>query len=84
MLAELYSYANPDDGEPPADSDLVMITYKYLDACNKLFEGGLLNSKAQIRDMASPIIQNIRDGFQFYRDWNIQLARECKLLINQL
>ena len=50
-----------------------MATYAYLDACNKLFERGFLYSegfgKSHIKDMGSPVLGNIQEGFQHFREW---------------
>lgn len=75
-MAELYSYANPDDEQQPQDADSVMATYNYLSAVRLLFEEGFLCSKpgsSKIKDMDSPILQKIQEGYQYFKNWWIQL-----------
>jgi hypothetical protein len=78
-LAELYSYANPDDGDQPQDHAEVMATYEYLLACSKLFEYGFLNTnrKDKIRNVQDSVILNsINEGFAFFHDWSERLLAE--------
>lgn len=80
MLAELYSHANPDEGPRPRDAQSVMATHNYLAAVQKIFEDGLLCSKrdgsSKIRDMQAPVLRNLQEGFDFFKDWWIQLDDE--------
>ncbi|XP_074647588.1 uncharacterized protein LOC141903374 [Tubulanus polymorphus] len=86
VLAELYSYANPDNSPIPLESEHVMATRSYLVACSQLFEEGLLKSRkpndmtrnSQIHDMESPIILNISEGYKYFRDWCEYLHHECE------
>jgi hypothetical protein len=80
VLAELFSYANPDEGPQPRDTQPVMATHSYLSAVQKIFEDGLLCSKrdgsSKIRDMQAPVLRNLLEGFDFFKDWWIQLDEE--------
>jgi len=40
----------------------------FLEACNLIFENGLLSSR-RVRSMNSPIIQNIKRGMEFFEKW---------------
>lgn len=40
----------------------------FLEACNLIFENGLLSSR-RVRSMNSPIIQNIKKGMEFFEKW---------------
>ena len=43
-------------------------TAAYLDACNLLFEQGLL-SRQRINNRDSPILANIKRGMSFFEEW---------------
>jgi hypothetical protein len=53
---------------PPTDAFTTQSTLKYLEACNKLFERGLL-SHAKIRSKESEALSNIQKGFSFFSKW---------------
>ena len=80
LLAELFSYANPDQGPRPRDAQPVMATYNYLSALAKLFEDGFLQSKqddtSKIKDMQAPVLRGIQEGFDFFRTWWQELDDE--------
>ena len=38
----------------------------YLEACNLIFERGIF-SRQRVKGMNSPVIENMKDGFQFLR-----------------
>ena len=40
----------------------------YLEACNLIFENGLL-SRRRINSLNSPVIQNIKKGMDFFEKW---------------
>ena len=77
VLAELFSTANPDQEPQPRDAAPVMATYNYLSAVQKIFEDGFLLSKrdgtSKIRDLEAPILRSIQEGYDFFKDWHIQL-----------
>lgn len=81
MLSELESHANPDVGQQPQDALSVMASHAYLTAVNKLFEKGFLNNKREaagkIHDLQAPILQNIEEGFQFFKRWWTRLEETC-------
>ena len=43
-------------------------TAEYLDACNLLFEQGLLSHR-RINNKDSPVLANIRKGMAFFEQW---------------
>ena len=43
-------------------------TAEYLDACNLLFEQGLL-SRQRINNRESPVLANIKRGMSFFEEW---------------
>lgn len=46
-----------------------MKTIQYLQACNKLFEGGILGKRVFIKDMSSPILTGMEEGYCFFATW---------------
>ena len=76
-MAELFSYANPDEGPQPRDAAPVMPTYNYMSALQKMFEDRFLLSKrdgsSQIRDLQAPLLRSIQEGYGFFKDLWIQL-----------
>ena len=48
-------------------------TANYLDACNKLFENGILSHQI-IDSLGSPVLQNMKQGFGYFKDWHQQLS----------
>ena len=69
-LSELYSHANPDNGRRPADA-----SHNYLSAVKLMFEDGFLSS-TRVADMASPVLENIQEGYRFFKNWWIELDEE--------
>ena len=49
-------------------------TAEYLEACNKLFENGIL-SHDMIKSMSSPALENMRQGFAFFEQWHLDLSQ---------
>ena len=41
---------------------------RYLDACNLIFEEGLL-SRRRINSLQTPVLANIRKGMEFFEGW---------------
>lgn len=74
MLTELLEYAAQDP--TPSDARSVQQTHAYLQACNALFERGILGKKVYIRSMASPVIESIDKGFQFFATWADSLLHQ--------
>ena len=68
VLHELRTYANPDNGPDPPDASNVMATYRYLKACNLIFENGFLSRKFISSSHDEPL-QSISEGMEFFRDW---------------
>lgn len=50
------------------DQGSVKPVAQFLEACNLIFEKGLL-SKRRISSMNSPVIQNIKKGMSFFEKW---------------
>ena len=44
-------------------------TFKYLDACNKLFERGILSHEV-IDSLSSPVLHNMMEGFSYFERWH--------------
>jgi len=66
MISALRGFSESDPLPPDAAS--VKLTADYLDACNLIFERGILSRKT-IKGVNSPVLENIKDGFQFFVDW---------------
>ena len=66
MISALESHA--ESNPLPPDASSVKATAQYLQSCNLIFERGIL-SKKMIKAMNSPVIENIKDGFQYFVDW---------------
>ena len=48
-------------------------TANYLEACYKLFETGNLSHEV-IDSLGSPVLQNMKQGFKYFKDWHQQLS----------
>ena len=68
VLRELQSYLDTDECHNRNDNQSVTQCLQYLQACNKLFENGFLSHEL-IRDMQSPVLLNIQEGFSFFSNW---------------
>ncbi|XP_065907460.1 uncharacterized protein [Dysidea avara] len=68
VLGELFDYTQQHQ-----DANQVKYTMKYLEACSKIFENGLL-SHDRVTDVNSAILKNIREGFKFFRSWHNSLS----------
>lgn len=66
VLSELYHYVHQTP--TPEDSFSAMTTLSYLEACNKIFEQGLL-SHEKVSSSDHQVIINIKDGYQFFKGW---------------
>ena len=77
VLSELYDYTvqNPQ----PADVESVRATLKYLEACNKMFEKGLL-SHEKVCTIDSKVMQSIQEGYSFFVNWHESLSKHGKCL----
>lgn len=53
---------------PPMYAPNVGLTVEYLEACNQLFERGIL-SHTRIWSGDSVILQNMEKGFKFFTSW---------------
>ena len=79
MISGLKGYAQTEPHPP--DAAMVMKTAEYLEACNLIFERGILSKKI-IRSMDSPVICNIKRGFQFFTNWHEKHQRTGKNYVN--
>ena len=52
----------------PRSRSSLNLTVQFLKACNKMFEHGLL-SHTPIKNLDSPILKNLNDGFHFFMGW---------------
>ena len=66
VLSELYSYAHQEI--TPRDSFSTKVTLSYLEACNKIFEQGLL-SHEKVTSSDHQVVLNIQEGYQFFMKW---------------
>lgn len=51
-----------------------MATYMFLKACNSLFEEGILSEKP-ITSTTSPILVNMRNGYNYFLEWRKYVVR---------
>ena len=64
--------------QPPlADAPQVELTLKYLEACSKIFEKGLL-SHDRVTDTNCAILKSIREGYDFFIKWHHSLTEAGK------
>lgn len=66
MISALKGYA--DTNPQPCDAASVKLTADYLQACNQIFERGILARKI-VKGLNSPVLENIKDGFSFFVKW---------------
>ena len=78
MLSELFSYTKSDP--PPDDVDSTQCTLRYLEACNQLFERGLL-SHERVHNKDTTLIENVQHGYQFFCDWLDDIVKNCKVSV---
>lgn len=57
----------------PEEKKEHMATYMYLKACSLLFEEGILSEK-QVLSTSSPVLVNMRDGYQYFSDWKTSIS----------
>ena len=77
MLSELFSYISQDP--QPDDTGSVKATLHYLEACNKIFEKGLL-SHDEVCDLNCKVIRSIKQGFSYFAEWHASLSKDGKYL----
>ena len=70
-MSELYRYVS--ENPTASDANSVKLTLKYLEACNKIFEKGLLSHK-RITSVDSEILTSIKTGFHYFVSWHKDLA----------
>ena len=52
----------------PGSKSSLILTVLFLEACNKMFEHGLL-SHTHVKNLDNPILKNLNDGFHFFMGW---------------
>lgn len=65
VIAEIKEHVNVNN---PGNKSSLNLTIQYLDACNKIFEHGLL-SHTPIKNEDSPILNSLDTGFHFFAGW---------------
>ncbi|XP_014670998.1 PREDICTED: uncharacterized protein LOC106811792 [Priapulus caudatus] len=68
VLAELAHHALSADKPQPSNAATTIMTKDYLQACNLVFENGLLSHEMIDRNHPKTM-DNIRKGYQFFEDW---------------
>ena len=74
----MYSYAHQT--ATPRDSFSTKLTLSYLEACNKIFEQGILSHEK----VASPdhqVIHNIQEGYQFFIEWLDEIFEQGSVFV---
>ena len=66
MLTELYDYSHQTP--EPKDSSSAKLTLSYLEACNKIFERGLL-SHDKVATPDCRVVLNLQEGYDFFTKW---------------
>ena len=54
----------------------VKATVKFLEACNSLFERGILSKRCWIKDFPNPITNSIEEGFKYFLNWYDSLLEQ--------
>lgn len=80
VLSELYGYSHQTPA--PRDSNSAKVTLHYLEACNKIFERGLL-SHDKVTSSSCQVILNIEEGYQFFTQWLDEIYEKGILLCNK-
>lgn len=57
---------------------------KFLEACNLVFERGILSKGGWIKNYPNPITNSIKEGFKFFVDWYDKLLEQGILGIHVL
>ena len=69
MISELEEYAANLPPKEREEANATKMVVQFLKACNKIFERGVLGKGVFIKDISSPIIQNMDEGFKFFSLW---------------
>ena len=75
MIAELKEHMTTIP--PPPYAANVALTVQYLEACNKMFERGILGH-VRIWSGDSTILHNMEEGYKFFRTWINGLLQKGK------
>ena len=66
MISELKEYSTSIP--PPPYAANISLTIQYLEACNQLFERGIL-AHVRIWNGDSAILRNMEKGYKFFTSW---------------
>ena len=66
VITELKEYATATP--LPSDTKEVLLVVDYLEACNKIFERGLL-AHVRIPSYPNQILENMEQGYSFFTRW---------------
>ena len=66
MISELREYST--SVPPPHFADNIELTIQYLEACNQMFERGIL-AHVRIWSGDSAILKNMEKGYKFFTSW---------------
>ena len=78
VITELKEYATAVPA--PADAKQVLLVVDYLEACNKLFERGLLGH-VRISTYPNQILSNMEKGYSYFTNWLNSLLKEGQTLL---
>ena len=56
---------------------------EYLEACNKIFERGVL-SHSKIAHLQSPALMNMHSGFSYFQQWHHHLQETCPGVLDDM
>ena len=77
MISELKEYRTSTP--PPPYAANVALTIQYLEACNQLFERGIL-AHVRIWSGDSPILRNMEKGYKFFCSWLDGLLKKSTVI----
>ena len=66
MISEFREYST--SVPPPPYADNIALTIQYLEACNQMFERGIL-AHVRIWSGDSTILKNMEKGYNFFTSW---------------
>lgn len=75
----MYSYSHQIPA--PRDSFSAQLTLSYLEACNKIFERGLL-SHDKVTTSDCQVVLNIQEGYNFFTKWLDEILEKGVLCDN--
>ena len=69
----MYKYVH--ENPTPEDYTSAQLTLEFLEACNKIFEQGLL-SHTKVNSTDCQVIRNIQEGYGFFTKWLNQIYEQ--------